>query len=610
MDQPREIDLISNSTHSDDASSDCSATVENDPDRSYFIEQIDLTGDDSGPGFFPNPRAPSIPRSRHQSISNEIVDLASGSQPSLNEGDYLTDECFERLIRDWSERGRPRPSDTPREPPQPQKFIIPEACIDGILYKPGQSVELYDGTFLRIVTVLSESTGSVFLRGRRLISNVEHTGTYIPSRRNELVWMVNNKEDVPLEIVKRFATINFTNCTGDSVRNGFTCRIKETSEQAEASVQYLSYDDADQGLKIPTQALRHAWRGETRPFGDAELRSPRTVSSSSVIDLTDARENHQNYTFGDGFCGAGGVSSGAHKAGLHIKWAFDSSPYATDTYRRNFESAICEQSDIFHFLTNEEKFLRVDISHGSPPCQTFSPAHTINCDRDDANSACIFSSSNLIKKAKPRVHTMEETSGLFERHKDTFHRVIQDFIEIGYSVRWAVLHCAEYGVPQIRRRLVIIASGPGEALPPFPKPTHGPPELGLKRPTTINSIISSIPLNAADHDVQGALDRGLRGGPRAPFDPNQPARTITCGGGENNYHPSGQRGFTNREFACLQTFPLEHRFGPREVRKQIGNAVPPALAKAVYGEIIKSLQKTDAEEHPARPVGPSIIEVE
>ncbi|KAI9934009.1 hypothetical protein MW887_005082 [Aspergillus wentii] len=539
MDQPREIDLISNSTHSDDASSDCSATVENDPDRSYFIEQIDLTGDDSGPGFFPNPRAPSIPRSRHQSISNEIVDLASGSQPSLNEGDYLTDECFERLIRDWSERGRPRPSDTPREPPQPQKFIIPEACIDGILYKPGQSVELYDGTFLRIVTVLSESTGSVFLRGRRLISNVEHTGTYIPSRRNELVWMVNNKEDVPLEIVKRFATINFTNCTGDSVRNGFTCRIKETSEQAEASVQYLSYDDADQGLKIPTQALRHAWRGETRPFGDAELRSPRTVSSSSVIDLTDARENHQNYTFGDGFCGAGGVSSGAHKAGLHIKWAFDSSP-------------------------------------------------------DDANSACIFSSSNLIKKAKPRVHTMEETSGLFERHKDTFHRVIQDFIEIGYSVRWAVLHCAD----------------PGEALPPFPKPTHGPPELGLKRPTTINSIISSIPLNAADHDVQGALDRGLRGGPRAPFDPNQPARTITCGGGENNYHPSGQRGFTNREFACLQTFPLEHRFGPREVRKQIGNAVPPALAKAVYGEIIKSLQKTDAEEHPARPVGPSIIEVE
>lgn len=141
-----------------------------------------------------------------------------------------------------------------------------------------------------------------------------------------------------------------------------------------------------------------------------------------------------------------------------------------------------------------------------------------------------------------------------------------------------------------------IFSRPGEVLPPFPKPTHGLPGSGLFDYTTINQMISNIPQDALDHDIEAARTRGLRNGTRAPFDANQQARTITCSGGENNYHPSGTRGFTNREFACLQTFPLDYRFGAREVRRQIGNAVPPALSKAIYREIIKSLQRTDEQE--------------
>jgi DNA (cytosine-5)-methyltransferase 1 len=140
-----------------------------------------------------------------------------------------------------------------------------------------------------------------------------------------------------------------------------------------------------------------------------------------------------------------------------------------------------------------------------------------------------------------------------------------------------------------------IVSRPGELLPPFPNPTHGLPGSGLFDYTTINQMIANIPPDAPDHDIEGSRSRGLRNGTRVPFDANRQAKTVTCSGGENNYHPSGTRGFTNREFACLQTFPLDYRFA-REVRKQIGNAVPPALSKAIYREIIKSLQRTDEQE--------------
>lgn len=159
---------------------------------------------------------------------------------------------------------------------------------------------------------------------------------------------------------------------------------------------------------------------------------------------------------------------------------------------------------------------------------------------------------------------------------------------IGNHCIWVSRHCVSF--------LFTLTDGlcsPGETLPPFPEATHGLPGSGLRDYVTINQVISRIPRGAPDHDVEGALQRSAID--RRPFNANRQARTITCGGGEN-YHPSGRRGFTNREFACLQTFPMRFRFGPREVRKQIGNAVPPKLAEAIYRSVKASLQRTDEEE--------------
>lgn len=100
--------------------------------------------------------------------------------------------------------------------------------------------------------------------------------------------------------------------------------------------------------------------------------------------------------------------------------------------------------------------------------------------------------------------------------------------------------------------------------------------------------------------MQRALERGFRYGHKAPFDPNTWAKTITCSGGEGNYHPSGQRSYTNREYACLQTFPMDYRFFAKGVVKQIGNAVPPRLSQTIYRAIVQSLRETDREELQAR----------
>ncbi|KAL4927518.1 DNA cytosine methyltransferase [Aspergillus undulatus] len=529
-----------------------------------------------------------------------------------NEDDLGTDEVLEVLREDWLQSLRAaRSTPAPSLWSQDGKYLEEACCDDGIVVKPGQTVELHDDTYLRICHIWEDPTGEIFLQGRRLdklrprASDFNHrNGLHLPQWKNEVVWKAYDTENVLLGFVRRFVTVHFTNnchVKQDPQRAKYPrslfCRLKEDTQvdSNSFSVEYLTHDEADAEFCTSPATLRRCWRGETAPFGseEADIQPPVIVldnaEESEQSDLGSGKRMRRKYTFGDGFCGAGGVSCGADMAGLHPKWAFDICPQAAATYRLNFATSVCEESDIFSFLANNEKFLRVDITHGSPPCQTFSPAKTRASANDDANSACIFSCGDLIRKAKPRVHTMEETSGLIDRHQEYFRSVVRDFIESGYSVRWAILICKEHGVPQKRKRLVVIASGPGETLPAMPKPTHGPPGSGLPEFPTINQAISNIPPGASHHDVE---NRRVLSKP--PYDGNRQAGTITCNGGED-YHPSGKRTFTSREIACLQTFPMEFRF-KRNATKQIGNAVPPVLAKAIHEEVVRSLRETDERE--------------
>ncbi|KAI9786460.1 MAG: hypothetical protein M1839_006920 [Geoglossum umbratile] len=303
--------------------------------------------------------------------------------------------------------------------------------------------------------------------------------------------------------------------------------------------------------------------------------------SKAVSPLTTHQKTIRRYTFGDAFCGAGGTSRGAKMAGLRVEWGFDFAENPISSYQSNFFGAHAyhASADLFTQLQDDDH--KVDILHISPPCQPFSPAHTVDGKDDETNEASFFGAPEIIKKTRPRIVTLEQTSGLVERRDRWFTAMIHSIAELGFSVRWKVVNLADYGLPQARKRLILIASCAGESLPGYPKPIHT-----TENAVSVNEIINTIPDGFPNHDV--TVDRD-----NPAWDGDKPLKyTITCSGG-GNYHPSGKRDFTLREFACLQGFPLEHKFTGNAIKKQIGNAVPPCAAKAFFGEIIKHLKKVD-----------------
>ena len=194
-------------------------------------------------------------------------------------------------------------------------------------------------------------------------------------------------------------------------------------------------------------------------LSSATLAPPRNIALTPRRRLPARPFPYRRYTFGDCFCGAGGMSRGAVNAGLRIAWGFDSNLPACRSYQLNFLG-----TPIYYVWANEfsncKRDLKCDICHLSPPCQFFSPLHTSNGKNDELNTASLFAIEALLKKAQPRVVTLEETAGLVKigLHRDYFNAVINMFTSQGFSVRWKVLCCADYGVPQQRKRLVIIAS--------------------------------------------------------------------------------------------------------------------------------------------------------
>ncbi|KAI1208658.1 S-adenosyl-L-methionine-dependent methyltransferase [Annulohypoxylon truncatum] len=555
-----------------------------------------------------------------------------------------------------SVRRRPRKVTSP--PKRNTSIALPNRWLDSFTYndmelKPGGAIEmvpiphLHCASFLLIQLIIHTEAG-VILRGLPLTRTRNLRGR-LPRLRNEVAMVLEIDGDdlrpheeqaaieIPLHMIikprvclttnKPFPDHRFPNKIYSSTqdiedRGVLICRWKVRYTWGDAAkrcnkkppnefaiARVISEEVPKERYRASNSCLMNAWRGGKVRGGSYIPDEPESsrlmvnVDDSESQDDTEGdgwvpRKPGQQYTFADMFCGAGGASCGAKKAGMRIMLSVDNAQGACNTYRIMYPEADLRQQDMYDFIIEmRHSSYRIDVLHLSPPCQYWSPAHTTPGVNDDANIAILFACHELIKILRPRIFTVEQTFGILHpRFEFYFNSLIHGFTKHDYSIRWKVVNLLTWGAPSQRNRLIMIGACIGEELPPFPVATHseGPVEGdGTKPYRTVQQTLRTIPPSARWDDElhsPNKMKRVLR--PR--WDPNIPLlRTITCSGGVGNYHYAGLRDFTLREYAVLQGFPPDYNFQKPSQKRQIGNAFPPLVVKQLYKHLRRWLEQKD-----------------
>jgi len=366
------------------------------------------------------------------------------------------------------------------------------------------------------------------------------------------------------------------------------------------------------------------------------------------------------------FAGAGGCSLGFHQAGFDIRYASDIDADAVESYRRNFLTTPCEAMDIREL--NAEVVLQraridvgeLDILLGGPPCQGFSSAGIKS--GDDPRNSLLRHYVRLLERIRPKWFIMENVEGLLTNAGGLHIRDAADlFLHAGYSINVEKIYSQGFGVPQRRKRVLIVGNRLGHDFL-FPEPatrfsggifrkgevtfmtatsdlppaaTDAPRALDYCEPprNDLQSYLRGTGIRVTDHfavelsDIQLERVRKLKPGqtmkdlPRnlqhesfrrrafrrvmdgTPVEKrggapsglkrlfaDEPSLTITSAATREFVHPTMDRLLTLRECARLQTFPDCFEFVGSASSKiqQIGNAIPPLLARAIAGHIQKT----------------------
>lgn len=235
--------------------------------------------------------------------------------------------------------------------------------------------------------------------------------------------------------------------------------VHKNGKAYSGEVRQLNSHEADPDHRVPVSLLRQGASQDTSIQIDESEEGYENACKPKTRPLL---SKSQRYTFGDCFSGAGGASQGAVQAGLIVLWGLDHDEAAMDAYTSNHLGALPIMADAHDFppqgLSGDD--LHVDILHLSPPCCYWSPAHTHEGRNDQANYEAIFTVGPILAIVKPRVATLEQTFGLatYKEHKNNFLLLMHDILGAGYNLRYKVVNMADFGLPQQRKRLLMIAA--------------------------------------------------------------------------------------------------------------------------------------------------------
>jgi len=344
----------------------------------------------------------------------------------------------------------------------------------------------------------------------------------------------------------------------------------------------------------------------------------------------------------DLFCGAGGLTHGLLDAGIKVKAGVDLDPVCEYPYEHNNHAEFIKKSvtelapgEICHFY--RKGCLR--LLAGCAPCQTFSTYNLKARSKEDKDKKwfLLLEFARLVREIKPELVTMENVPGLEEQ--DVFQIFLKTLRNEGYHVSHQVVSCAEYGIPQHRHRLVLLASRLGEIRLLTPQemrarkktvrqafrglPSLRDGEQCQRDPLHQCSKLSELNLRRIRASKPGGTWRdwpkeliaechkkdtgNTYGSVYGRMEWDQPAPTMTTqffGFGNGRFgHPEEDRAISLREGAIIQSFPRKYQFAKpdepicqKNIGRLIGNAVPVKLGEVIGRSLVAHINELYAKK--------------
>lgn len=358
-------------------------------------------------------------------------------------------------------------------------------------------------------------------------------------------------------------------------------------------------------------------------------------------------QNSQTFVAIDLFAGGGGLTAGLKDAGFRVCAAVEYDETAATTYVANHPEAVMFQKDIRQVTSAEilasSPTGKIDLIAACPPCQSFSSL-TRKYKKSDDRDELINEFARIVRDIRPKAIMMENVPGLSQKGAHLFNPVIQSFRDLGYSIDFRVVEVADYGIPQRRKRLVVL--GYLNDTIKIPEPTHSEHgDAGKSKWVTVRDAIAHLPQptpldkakkrggpRAFNWNISRVLApqniarlRALKqGAPRtglplhlrpechknntgfsnvyARMSWDKPAPTITGGCttlSKGRFgHPTRLRTISVKEAALLQTFSESYIFASDYIDRVcliIGNALPPRFAKIMAKACYEKLEERDYE---------------